>query len=87
MCVAPVFQCAEEGKTRDLVRQYGGLDPLVSLLENNRENRELLAAATGAREWHTCFTLRKANRHPKRILCFYRCYLEVFDHSRERGAF
>ena len=41
-------QCAEEAKTRDLVRQFGGLDPLVSLLEKNRENRELLAAATGA---------------------------------------
>lgn len=40
-------QCAEEKETRDLVRQYGGLDPLVKLL-NNRENKELLAAATGA---------------------------------------
>lgn len=40
-------QCAEEKETRDLVRQYGGLDPLVGLL-NNMENKELLAAATGA---------------------------------------
>ena len=44
----PHSQCAEEGKTRDLVRQYGGLDPLVALLEKNRDNKELLAAATGA---------------------------------------
>ena len=29
------------------MRQYGGLDPLVTLL-NNTENKELLAAATGA---------------------------------------
>lgn len=29
------------------MRQYGGLDPLVTLLGDN-ENKELLAAATGA---------------------------------------
>lgn len=40
-------QCAEEAKTRDLVRQFVGLDPLVALLEKNRDNKELLAAATG----------------------------------------
>lgn len=40
-------QCAEEKETRDLVRQYGGLDPLVGLLQKT-ENKELLAAATGA---------------------------------------
>ena len=41
------FQCAEDDDTRDLVRKYGGLDPLVSL-SFNVENKELLAAATGA---------------------------------------
>ena len=41
------MQCAEEKETRDLVRQYGGLDPLVTLLSNT-ENKMLLAAATGA---------------------------------------
>lgn len=41
------LQCAEEKETRDLVRQFGGLDPLVHLL-TNMENKELLAAATGA---------------------------------------
>ena len=30
-----------------MVRQYGGLDPLVALLANS-ENKDLLAAATGA---------------------------------------
>ena len=41
------LQCAEEKETRDLVREYGGLDPLVKLLNKN-DNKELLAAATGA---------------------------------------
>lgn len=30
-----------------MIRKFGGLDPLVTLL-SNRENKELLAAATGA---------------------------------------
>ncbi|XP_041374368.1 outer dynein arm-docking complex subunit 2-like isoform X2 [Gigantopelta aegis] len=46
-CASAIFKCAEEKETRDLVRQYGGLDPLVKLLSNS-ENKELLAAATGA---------------------------------------
>ena len=41
------LKCAEDKETRDLIRKYGGLDPLVKLLQN-RENKELLAAATGA---------------------------------------
>jgi hypothetical protein len=40
------FQCAEDKETRDLVRKYGGLDPLVGLL-SERDNKPLLAAATG----------------------------------------
>ena len=46
-CASAIFKCAEDGKTRDLVRQFGGLDPLVSLLQAV-ENKDLLAAATGA---------------------------------------
>ncbi|KAJ8320963.1 hypothetical protein KUTeg_002550 [Tegillarca granosa] len=46
-CASAIFKCAEEKETRDLVRQYGGLDPSVSLLSKT-ENKELLAAATGA---------------------------------------
>ncbi|XP_074662830.1 outer dynein arm-docking complex subunit 2-like [Tubulanus polymorphus] len=46
-CASAIFKCAEDQETRDLVRQYGGLDPLVKLLSNT-ENKELLAAATGA---------------------------------------
>lgn len=41
------LQCAEDKKTRDLVREYKGLQPLVLLL-NNLDNKQLLAAATGA---------------------------------------
>ena len=41
------MQCAEDKETRDLVRQYNGLDPLAALL-NTPEDKELLAAATGA---------------------------------------
>ena len=40
-------QCAEEKETRDLIRKYGGLDPLVGLISKT-DNKELLAAATGA---------------------------------------
>ncbi|KAK7500939.1 hypothetical protein BaRGS_00007819 [Batillaria attramentaria] len=46
-CASAIFKCAEEKETRDLVRQYGGLDPLVALLKQV-DNKELLAAATGA---------------------------------------
>ncbi|XP_077997290.1 outer dynein arm-docking complex subunit 2-like isoform X2 [Glandiceps talaboti] len=46
-CASSIFKCAEEKETRDLVREYGGLDPLAKLLSNS-ENKELLAAATGA---------------------------------------
>lgn len=42
------LQCAEEKETRDLVRHYGGLDPLALLLSKNNDNKLLLAAATGA---------------------------------------
>lgn len=49
-CASAIFKCAEEKETRDLVRQFGGLDPLVKLLvqTDNKDNKELLAAATGA---------------------------------------
>jgi len=46
-CASAIFKCAEDSETRDLVRQFGGLDPLVALLANS-DNKDLLAAATGA---------------------------------------
>ena len=46
-CASAIFKCAEEDETRVLVRQYNGLTPLVSLLDN-AGNKDLLVAATGA---------------------------------------
>ncbi|KAL7856705.1 hypothetical protein SRHO_G00156040 [Serrasalmus rhombeus] len=46
-CASAIFKCAEDKRTRDLVRQYEGLQPLVVLL-NEADNKQLLAAVTGA---------------------------------------
>ncbi|XP_014800378.1 PREDICTED: armadillo repeat-containing protein 4 [Calidris pugnax] len=46
-CANAIFKCAEDKETRDLVRQHGGLAPLSVLLDNS-ENKQLLAAVTGA---------------------------------------
>ncbi|XP_020846175.1 outer dynein arm-docking complex subunit 2 [Phascolarctos cinereus] len=46
-CAMAIYQCAEDEETRDLVRQHGGLKPLATLL-NNTDNKERLAAVTGA---------------------------------------
>ncbi|XP_072507923.1 outer dynein arm-docking complex subunit 2 isoform X1 [Notamacropus eugenii] len=46
-CAMAIYQCAEDEETRDLVRQHGGLKPLAALL-NNTDNKERLAAVTGA---------------------------------------
>ncbi|KAL1129974.1 hypothetical protein AAG570_012918, partial [Ranatra chinensis] len=45
-----LFKCAEEAKTGQLVREHGGLDPLVSIMRGCSQDGdpELLAAATGA---------------------------------------
>ncbi|XP_068565576.1 outer dynein arm-docking complex subunit 2 isoform X2 [Cebidichthys violaceus] len=46
-CASAIFKCAEDKQTRDLVRTYTGLQPLVSLL-SKADNKQLLASATGA---------------------------------------
>ncbi|XP_072674976.1 outer dynein arm-docking complex subunit 2-like isoform X2 [Canis lupus baileyi] len=46
-CAMAIYQCAEDKETRDLVRLHGGLKPLARLL-NNTDNKERLAAVTGA---------------------------------------
>ncbi|KAK5898246.1 hypothetical protein CgunFtcFv8_015682 [Champsocephalus gunnari] len=46
-CASAIFKCAEGKQTRDLVREYKGLQPLASLL-SKASNKQLLAAATGA---------------------------------------
>ncbi|XP_049816339.1 armadillo repeat-containing protein gudu [Schistocerca nitens] len=49
-CASAIFKCAEDEITRDLVRQNGGLDPLVKLARdsNVHQDKPLLAAVTGA---------------------------------------
>ena len=46
-CASAIFKCAEEPETRNLVREFNGLTPLVKLLSQVK-SKELLAAATGA---------------------------------------
>ncbi|XP_053094481.1 outer dynein arm-docking complex subunit 2 [Pangasianodon hypophthalmus] len=46
-CASAIFKCAEDKQTRDLVRQYDGLQSLVALLKQ-ADNKQLLAATTGA---------------------------------------
>uniref|UniRef100_A0A8C3URH2 Armadillo repeat containing 4 n=1 Tax=Catharus ustulatus TaxID=91951 RepID=A0A8C3URH2_CATUS len=46
-CASAIFKCAEDEETRDLVRKHEGLQSLSDLLDNT-ENKQLLAAVTGA---------------------------------------
>ncbi|KAG8443312.1 hypothetical protein GDO86_011923 [Hymenochirus boettgeri] len=46
-CASAIFKCAEDDETRELVRQYGGIQPLAMLL-SQFDNKELLEAVTGA---------------------------------------
>lgn len=45
-----LYKCAFDALTRDLVRETGGLDPLVTIIKdkNIRDNKPLLIGATGA---------------------------------------
>uniref|UniRef100_A0A674H229 Outer dynein arm docking complex subunit 2 n=1 Tax=Taeniopygia guttata TaxID=59729 RepID=A0A674H229_TAEGU len=47
LCASAIFKCAEDEEIRDLVRKHEGLQPLSVLLDNS-ENKQLLAAVTGA---------------------------------------
>lgn len=49
-CSSAIFKCANDPTARDMVREAGGLDPLVVIIKDKvaRENKPLLAAATGA---------------------------------------
>lgn len=49
-CSSAIFKCANDPTARDMVRESGGLDPLVVIIKDKgaRENKPLLAAATGA---------------------------------------
>ncbi|VDN97560.1 unnamed protein product, partial [Rodentolepis nana] len=46
-CATTIFKCADDKESRELIRKYGGLQPLIEILSHH-ENKELLAAATGA---------------------------------------
>jgi len=43
-----LLQCSEDPSIRELIRQYGGLVPLVNILSNPEVNPEVLLAASGA---------------------------------------
>ncbi|XP_046397055.1 armadillo repeat-containing protein gudu isoform X2 [Ischnura elegans] len=49
-CACAIFKCAEDEVTRDLVRQHGGLEPLIKIASDSslRGLKSLLAAVTGA---------------------------------------
>lgn len=64
-CAETIFKCAENDPvTRDLVRQCGGLDPLVAMAKDpkTKENKPLLAAVTGA-IWKTAITEENVRRY------------------------
>ncbi|XP_058671991.1 outer dynein arm-docking complex subunit 2 [Ammospiza caudacuta] len=46
-CASAIHKCAEDEEIRDLVRKHEGLQPLSALLDKS-ENKQLLAAVTGA---------------------------------------
>ena len=53
LCAKAIFRLAEEEESRHLVKVHGGLEPLVELIKENkdnanRDNKLLMAAVTGA---------------------------------------
>ncbi|KAL1490979.1 hypothetical protein ABEB36_011646 [Hypothenemus hampei] len=62
-CAETIFKCCEKAITRDMVRQSGGLDPLVSMVKDpkTKENKPLLAAVTGA-IWKTAISPENVER-------------------------
>lgn len=63
-CAEAIFKCSEDPITRDLVRQAGGLDPLVAMAKDpkTRSDKPLLAAVTGA-IWKTAITPKNVERY------------------------
>ena len=49
-CSSAIFKCASDKTASDMVRESGGLEPLVGIARDKtvRDNKSLLAAATGA---------------------------------------
>lgn len=48
LVVVVVVQCAEDASIRELIRQYGGLVPLVNIVNDPSVNADVLLAAIGA---------------------------------------
>ncbi|XP_078283647.1 outer dynein arm-docking complex subunit 2 isoform X2 [Rhinoraja longicauda] len=59
-CARAIFKCAEDEETRNLVRAHNGLGPLVKLFSKS-DNKELLAAATGA-VWKCAISMENVDR-------------------------
>uniref|UniRef100_UPI00398EDA7A outer dynein arm-docking complex subunit 2 isoform X1 n=1 Tax=Pristiophorus japonicus TaxID=55135 RepID=UPI00398EDA7A len=59
-CARAIFKCAEDEATRNLVRAHNGLGPLVKLF-SKPDNKELLAAATGA-VWKCAISMENVDR-------------------------
>ncbi|XP_066146687.1 armadillo repeat-containing protein gudu [Euwallacea fornicatus] len=62
-CAETIFKCCEKAVTRDMVRQSGGLDPLVNMAMDpkTKEDKPLLAAVTGA-IWKTAISPENVER-------------------------
>ncbi|KAG5899923.1 hypothetical protein JTB14_002474 [Gonioctena quinquepunctata] len=62
-CAETIFKCCENAVTRDVVRQSGGLDPLVNMARDpkTKEDKPLLAAVTGA-IWKTAISPENVER-------------------------
>ncbi|CAH1134699.1 unnamed protein product [Ceutorhynchus assimilis] len=62
-CAETIFKCCGNAITRDMVRQSGGLDPLVNMAKDakNKDDKQLLAAVTGA-IWKTAISPENVER-------------------------
>lgn len=68
--------------TRDVVRHYGGLEPLCKLLQFT-ENKQLLAAATGG-IWKCSYNLENVLRYiPNYTKSYQFFYPEKFQHLQK----
>lgn len=62
-CADTLFKCCAKAATRDMVRQAGGLDPLVAMARSpaTKQDKALLAAVTGA-IWKTAISAENVER-------------------------
>ncbi|KAK9889780.1 hypothetical protein WA026_007157 [Henosepilachna vigintioctopunctata] len=62
-CCETLYNCCEDAITRSMVREAGGLDILIRVVSdvNNRQNKPLMAAATGA-IWKTAKSAENVER-------------------------